>query len=415
MPGKGNPALAQVHGFNNSPARWRVTPRGIEVNARLERTKGQPISVTNVWKAFHDPINAAATRFGVPVPLIIATICTESQPIGDPRSIRLEPGFISDEKTPHKVSPGLMQTLISTARGALNNPKIDRAFLFNPANSIMAGTAVMAHDFPQTGYDPPLVAAKYNAGSIIVNNHPGNRCRLRQFPLNTSKHVDRFVAFFNDACFMLATHPIRPTVGLDAIIGQIALSQQQRALATAKKAAKVLAAKQAAQPAMVSIAFGQNAKQAAFTAFSRKVLSEIMRKAGVPGALITSTQRSPEEQARAMFQNLEAKGVASQKALYGPNGDLVIDVFAAGKAAGKTAAQIQADMTKKIIGLGPSNVSHHAADPKVLNVFDVAPTSIPAGKQAAFKAAVRADPRVKKFLEPSDGDPAFHIEIAQPG
>jgi len=139
-----------------------------------------------------------------------------------------------------------------------------------------------------------------------------------------------------------------------------------------------------------------------------------MRKAGVPGALITSTQRTPAEQARAMFQNLEAKGVASQKALYGPNGDLVIDVFAAGKAVGKTAAQIQADMTRKIIGLGASNVSHHAADPKVLNVFDVAPTSIPAARQAAFKAALRSDPRVKKFLEPSDGDPAFHIEIAQP-
>ena len=415
MAGKGNAALAQVHGFNNSPARWRTTPRGVEVNGKFERTVGQPISVTNVWKAFHAPINAAATKFGVPVPLIIATICTESQPIGDPRSLRLEPGFISDEKTPHKVSPGLMQTLISTARGALKNPKVDRAFLFNPANSILAGTAVMKLDFPQTGYDPPLVAAKYNAGSLIANNGPQNRWRLRMFPIGTSKHVDRFIAFFNDACFMLATHPIRPTVGLDAIIGQIALSEQQRALTTAKNAAKVLAAKQAAQPAAVNIAFGQNAKTAAFTPFSRKVLSEIMRKAGVPGALITSTQRSPQDQARAMFQNLEAKGVASQKALYGPNGDLVIDVFAAGKAAGKTAAQIQADMTKKIIGLGPSNVSHHAADPKVLNVFDVAPTSIPAARQAAFKAALRADPRVKKFLEPSDGDPAFHIEIAQPG
>jgi len=349
------------------------------------------------------------------VPLIIATICTESHPIGDPRCIRLEPGFISDEKTPHKVSPGLMQTLISTARGALNNPKMNRAFLFNPANSILAGTAVMAGDFPKTRYDPPLVAAKYNAGSVLVNNHPGNRWRLLQFPKNTSQHVDRFIAFFNDACFMLSTHPIRPTVGLEGIIGDAALTEQQRKLATAKKAATVIAAKKPVlAAAAVNIAFTQNAKAAALTPFSRKVLADIMRKAGVTGALITSTQRTPEEQARAMFQNLEALGVKSQKDLYGPNGDLVIDVFVAGKAAGKTAAQIQKAMTQKIVALGPSNVSHHAADPKTLNVFDISPSSIPDAKRAAFLAAVRADKRVRKLLEPGNGDPAFHIEIPQP-
>jgi hypothetical protein len=115
-----------------------------------------------------------------------------------------------------------------------------------------------------------------------------------------------------------------------------------------------------------------------------------------------------------MFANLEAMGVKSQKALYGPNGDLVIDVYVHGKAAGKTAAQIQKDMTKRIIGLGPANVSHHAADPKVLNVFDVAPSSIPAAKWAAFEKAVLADKRVRKFFKPTDGDPGFHIEIAQP-
>ena len=47
-----------------------------------------------------------------------------------------------------------MQTLISTARGALNNPKINRAFLFNPANSILAGTAVMAGDFSEDRLRP---------------------------------------------------------------------------------------------------------------------------------------------------------------------------------------------------------------------------------------------------------------------
>jgi hypothetical protein len=273
----------------------------------------------------------------------------------------------------------------------------------------------MKLDFPKTGYDPPLVAAKYNAGSLIANNSPQNRWRLRMFPIGTSKHVDRFIAFFNDACFMLATHPIRPSLGLEAIIGDTALTEQQRKLATAKKAATVIAAKQPAKAAAaVNIAFTPNAKAAALTPFSRKVLSEVMRKPGVTGALITSTQRTPEEQARAMFQNLEALGVKSQKDLYGPNGDLVIDVFVAGKTAGRTAAQIQKAMTQKIVALGPSNVSHHAADPKTLNVFDISPSSIPDAKRAAFLAAVRADNRVRKLLEPGNGDPAFHIEIPQP-
>src|SRR3954470_24683100 len=154
MAGKGNAALAQLHGFNNSPARWRTTPRGIEVNGKFERTVGQPISVTNVWKAFHAPINAAATKFGVPVPLIIGTICTESQPIGDPRALRLEPGWISDEKTPDKVSPGLMQTLISTARGALGNPKIDRAFLFDPGELDPRGHSSDEARLPEDGLRP---------------------------------------------------------------------------------------------------------------------------------------------------------------------------------------------------------------------------------------------------------------------
>ena len=79
-------------------------------------------------------------------------------------------------------------------------------------------------------------------------------------------------------------------------------------------------------------------------------------------------------------------------------GQAVIDVYESGKAAGKTPDAIKADMTAKIVDLGPMNVSHHAADPKLLNVFDVAPSSV--ADVDAFQNAAKADTRVSKFLTP---------------
>ncbi|HVG22277.1 MAG TPA: hypothetical protein VNI02_24785 [Blastocatellia bacterium] len=161
----------------------------------------------------------------------------------------------------------------------------------------------------------------------------------------------------------------------------------------------------------IEIHFGPNAKAEAVTPFSIGVLKDILRAAGLRGALITSTSRSPAEQARVMFINLQLTGVARQRSLYKPPGNKVIDVFVASKAAGKTDAQIKADMESKIIELGPTTVSRHASDPHVLCVFDVAPSSIQ--NQRAFVAAVRAERRVSKFLQPPV-DPAFHLEIPQP-
>ena len=162
----------------------------------------------------------------------------------------------------------------------------------------------------------------------------------------------------------------------------------------------------------IVIDFGPKTNAPDVTDFSMKVLEDILRSAHLRRATISSTSRSPNQQARVMFQNIEIQGVKAQKKLYGPFGDQVIDVYAASKAAGKTADQIKADMEAKIVELGPTNVSHHASDPNILNVFDVAPSSIT--DRPAFEKAVRADARVKKFLLPPD-DPGYHLEIPQPG
>jgi|GEM_PF-4990691 len=57
-----------------------------------------------------------------------------------------------------------------------------------------------------TGFDPPLVAAAYNAGSLYRNDGAANHWKLRQYPIGTAEHVDRFCRFFNAA---LAEEPPR--------------------------------------------------------------------------------------------------------------------------------------------------------------------------------------------------------------
>jgi hypothetical protein len=162
----------------------------------------------------------------------------------------------------------------------------------------------------------------------------------------------------------------------------------------------------------VDISFGPNAKAADVTAFSRGVLTDILKRAGLPKVTVSSTSRLPADQARVMYINLEQQGIDAQLRLYKEPGRKVIEVYRQGKLAGKDAASIQAAMTAEIVRLGPTTVSRHASDPKILNVFDVAPSSV--ANRPAFEAAVRAEPRVAKFLLPPN-DPGYHLEIPQPG
>jgi soluble lytic murein transglycosylase-like protein len=158
--------------------------------------------VRNIWQRFNAPLGEWSQKFGVPVELIVATICTETR--GDPDAVREEPGYESDDKTPNTVSPGLMQTLISTARQTLGNDSINREWLLKPENSIRAGTTYIASQWTLTNFDPPKVACAYNAGGIHYNQSDANRWKMRQYPINSSEHADRFEKWFND-CFLMFT------------------------------------------------------------------------------------------------------------------------------------------------------------------------------------------------------------------
>ena len=161
----------------------------------------------------------------------------------------------------------------------------------------------------------------------------------------------------------------------------------------------------------IEIKFGTNAKKESVTEFSLKVLEDILGAAKLTSCIISSTARSPTDQARVMYNNIIATSVQKQKKLYAAAGDAVIDEYVKAKAAGKTPTEIKAAMEVKINEIGPTKVSHHASDPNVLCVFDVAPSSI--ANKAAFEKAVRADKRVIKFITPPD-DPGYHLEIPPP-
>ena len=161
------------------------------------------------------------------------------------------------------------------------------------------------------------------------------------------------------------------------------------------------------------ITFGSGAKKSDVSAHSLTVLKDVMAKAGVASVVISSTARDPFNQARVMFDNIKKTGVAAQKKLYAAAGDAVIDAFAAAQKAGKTRPETIKLMEAKIIALGPEKVSHHAADLTKLNVFDVAPSSIPSGRKAAWEAAIKGNKAIAKFIFPPL-DPGYHFEIKQP-
>ncbi|WP_020481141.1 peptidoglycan-binding protein [Methylomonas sp. MK1] len=192
--------LKAKHAYQDSVP-WQLTVHGLLVgndNAPLG-SGGEPKTVAKIWSQYGSALTHWSTELNVPVELIIATICTESS--GNQNAVREEPGFIDEVRTPHKISPGLMQTLISTARAALNKDDIDKAWLLVPSNSIQAGTAYIAGQWKQTHFDPPKVACAYNAGGIYRNDSARNRWKMRQYPIGSAEHADRFVKWFND-CFV---------------------------------------------------------------------------------------------------------------------------------------------------------------------------------------------------------------------
>jgi RHS repeat-associated protein len=147
-----------------------------------------------------------------------------------------------------------------------------------------------------------------------------------------------------------------------------------------------------------------------------KVLNMIINHLDAARLTITSTGRTPEQQARIMYENLQAGKSSTYKA----PGKQVIQVYHQMKKQGATEEQIKAAMVKKINEVGPQNVSAHTANPQQVNAIDfgigtlqkdLTPAQIASLK--SYLEGLQKAGIISKFLNPENnpGEAAFHIEI----
>ncbi|QCO66682.1 hypothetical protein E5843_00720 [Luteimonas yindakuii] len=162
-------------------------------------------------------------------------------------------------------------------------------------------------------------------------------------------------------------------------------------------------------PEQVRIKYGPNARREAMTDEALSALRQICSNACIRSVTITSTARAVEDQARIMYGNIRRQGAAAVRSLYRAPGQAVVSAYEEGARAGLDEHGIRAAMAARIREVGPENVSRHIAQDGIC-VFDVAPSSIPAGARARFVAAVQAHNAVRHFLQPPR-DPAYHLEI----
>jgi hypothetical protein len=204
--------LAQLHEapIGNGGARWQLTKEGVRVDGELPRTGGEPKTVAKTWAAYRASFEKCAAAYGVPVELLVATAFTESGGRAD--RVREEPNYVNDVSTPDKVSPGLMQTLISTARSATGDKALDRAVLLNPETSIRAAACYIKQQAVSakrpTNFDPPLVAIAYNAGSLRPKDEsPWGLVQTMRDVNQRIFHADANLQYFNDFFAVIDSDP----------------------------------------------------------------------------------------------------------------------------------------------------------------------------------------------------------------
>lgn len=167
----------------------------------------------------------------------------------------------------------------------------------------------------------------------------------------------------------------------------------------------------------VNIQYGAEVNTSLISDYTIRVVKSIFSQAGITSILVTSAARTPKEQARVMFENLEKGRRISYKA----PGQAVEQVYDTEKASGTNSNQIKTDMETKISSFPSGSVSRHTIDPVIYNVLDIAPNALrPANKTQILEQVLAANTGVNQFLDqflgprPNLGnDPAYHLSIPQ--
>lgn len=195
---------------------WRVTPSGvISTDGRgrdtVHRTAGDPLTMRRYLAAWRDPLVRASAEEAVPLPVLLAVVAAENGPArmvdGAPRILppRTEPGYVSDDATPHRVSVGPCHLLLSTARDTLRRPDLTRAELADLGlNLTCAARYIRFLDRRWNhGMDPVLVGAAYNAGGLYDASDPSSRFHNPWHLRSWGTHLDRIAAWYGDALAVL--------------------------------------------------------------------------------------------------------------------------------------------------------------------------------------------------------------------
>lgn len=213
---------------------WRVDEAGIYLSHSPnspERTPGVPSTVLKALDLYADEIASACQKFGIPPELVLMTIATETAVMKDhgftgPATFRWEPHVkltttgdpAVDGIEEGDYSAGPMQVLSNTARdinnklnlGFSNNSDLkwfkkepDAAAksnlgLYRADIAIPLGTGYLHMQRGQTGLNPILSSAAYNAGSIRASGT--NTWGIRHH----GDHLDRAAKWFGDACEALS-------------------------------------------------------------------------------------------------------------------------------------------------------------------------------------------------------------------
>lgn len=177
------PQLSAFHGYKGG-LRWRLVASGIELeDATIEGHKVNTDVIRRVWSDYGAIMEKWSAHYEVPIEVVMTAICVESK---------------GNARAKGGKNVGLMQLLVPTARSALKDPSLSEESLYDPETNIRAGTAYIALQKKSTLFDPPKVAAAYNAGSLRTAD---NRWGMKQY----GPHLDKTVVWFNAVLAFLAS------------------------------------------------------------------------------------------------------------------------------------------------------------------------------------------------------------------
>src|SRR5262249_34074985 len=101
--------LTEFHSKFPGSVRWRLTVKGVEVEGQglVQFREAMLVRAKDLMSKHAEAFAAASQEFGVPIELLMACALTEAAVRNPETSVRKEPGYVSDAKTPGRISAGL--------------------------------------------------------------------------------------------------------------------------------------------------------------------------------------------------------------------------------------------------------------------------------------------------------------------